>query len=437
MHDDRLRRLLGALDEPATPDSAFADRLYTQLATDLRLEEAARPVRRPLLRWLNPSAEVAAPRAASRRRGPWALVLVGAVLLGVGGFAALATQRTGFSCTSEAIHDVRAALERVHGYTYTVSGTIRFPNDTDQYEIQTEGAYAAPDRARERFRPEGDLPLYNGQLGVSELVQVGSARWFRSEPIVPGGHEWFDDGGRTLDPDLPNLGIHPPDTASFVLDGWSAEAVEFTWVVEADTEQQSADCILHGRRVWSVENGAVQDVTAWVNDQTGLPTRLRHELTGFQLGGAERSRDWRLDYDIVYPDDAPIIVPPAADDIYPVESFDHGLFFPPGRVVLAVEGTAVLGDGGGYLRITASDISEVQSYPGSTALPWNRFMQVRLTYEALRHLGSQEANGQIDWVIDVDDLRYVRWGGPLTIIGGPEPRLGTFAEMTSGAVEEG
>lgn len=433
MDEDRLEGLLRSVDGPVSPRSDFADRLYSQLATDLRL---GAPVERPRGRVLRRRRPVDAPAARPRGGSRWMLVLVGAVLLTLGGFAALSTQRSGLTCDDDAIQEVRSALAAVPAYSYSAVGDYSESGTT--FGVDVEGEFQSPNRVRElhsdpdaaRSKP----PLYGG-----EWLRIGERQWWRraiGDPDLPPWEPVEGDAFRRYS--FSGLAYVyaslPENPALFALAGLADPSPPLTW--SASPSGETADpgiCVLTGVHVPG-SSGAELRVSAWVDEATALPERISWELAGYRLG--EASRDRSLEYRFRY-GQVEGIIPPPEDEVRPEFSLPPGVSLPPDpRLTLSGTGTVTLADAQGeYLRLRVVDIMESPILSSSAALPGHTFLSVRLRYEPLRRLAAGHAEGERDWQFFADDFSIGVYGNPAYIPGGPEPRLPTILAMGTDGIE--
>ncbi len=340
MDDERLERLLRPLDESTEPAPDFADRLYSRLATDLGVGVAVeRPRGRPL-GWRRP-ATATRPRPAARSRGRWTLVLVGAVVVTVGGFVALSSQPTGFTCDEGAIDDVRAAVAAVPGYTYSAQGQYREFNNT--FPVDIEGEFQSPNKVRELHLDEDGAASLQIPYG-GEWLRVGERIWVHYADQPADQLPWtavrgdaFGFGDFLGFPRFLYRSV-PENPALFALDGLVEPAADLEWTA-ASPGSQVSECTLTGTRR-SPQNGALMSVTTWVDPGTALPQRLVWELTGYAPDG---SRDRRLEYEFRYGQTASSISPPPSDRVQPESSLPPGVSFPP-QSEMTLTGT------GEYLR---------------------------------------------------------------------------------------
>lgn len=137
-----------------------------------------------------------------------------------------------------------------------------------------------------------------------------------------------------------------------------------------------------------------------VDLETGLPATVRNELIGFTNTG--ENRDWLVTHTFDY-GQVPAIQAPTPAQVVPTPDF--GDWTPPPRQRIDRQGSAIH-EG---LRVTASDVAELADYEGSTPMPGNVFLKVKLRYEALE--GTRPVWGAAaDWQVMVEGL--APGGGP-------------------------
>jgi hypothetical protein len=325
-------------------------------------------------------------------------------------------------CAPGIIDEVRTALEDVPGYTYDVTGTLSPSLDDADIAVAIDGGFAAPSSVHERYVGQKSIALM-----VGEGKRVGDEAWW--SPLDGGDGEevppsaWIPGAPPKYFVELPNVISLPPNPALFALDGLVDQAPAFDWAVN---RSEAGTCELVGRHVWSERNGAEQMLIVAVDTETALPISIRNTLTGFTDNG--ESRDWNIVHTFDY-GSQPTIEAPTRDQVPPTPDF--GDWTPGPRQIIDREGSATF-EG---LRVTASDVAEVADYEGSTPMPGNVYLQVKLRYEALE--GTRPVVGAGDWMPLIEG--FAPGGGtgpPYHVDGGPE-LLRSDLRFSAGDVMEG
>lgn len=400
MDERRLRDELRTIDRAVRPDDEFAAQLLSRLLVEARLWPAA--------------AVPGARRSLLRRRwlGGLAMALLATGL--VAGAILSQRQNEPLACEPALIEHARAAAGAAPSYRYVVVAQVVVPGlPPRQGTIRIDGAYASPGHVHEVFTT--DVPLL-----VSETLRDGNQVWHKQLSWAGG---WIVGRPYREDVTLPHVDAIPAGPALFALDGLLDRAPGFEWLAAPVGE---GACRLSGRYVWSTRNDARQLLEVDVQLASGLPVSVRNRLEGFVNAGQDL--DWDVRHEFDYSAEAATIPAPGPGEL--AATIDPNLLsFTPRRVIR--EGESAVVDG---VRVTVLEVGEAADYEGSTPMPGNVYVQVKLRYEGVE--GSRPVLGAGDWTATHERCLLCHLARR-SIADGPQPILPSHVNFGAGMVMEG
>lgn len=397
MDEQRLRTELRARDRATRPDERFSDQLFARLATDLQLRPAAQSdVRRS---------------ARSPRRWLAAVALALLTVGSIGMLAFLARQDDHrLACTPELAADAAQRLRDVPGYTYRLEGWLEIPSRIfvggqmlpRRSQIVIEGEVAS-DGAHERYLSGGEhafgAPPYYHRTDAA--IQVADTLWLRNYIGADPDRPWMRVKLVGLDVDDPNLAGSTADRLPRMVEG-PAAAPPATWtVVDEEVVADATICTLRDERHWSAASDAVRTVTLRVNADTALPVSIDETWQGFAT--RDNSVGRQFDVTVAYPDVAPSIVAPPADQVSPnldqMEPSEDELldaWQEPEQTIVAPGEVTIITTDGPYAKVAVTEVVE-RAYEGITAMPGTVFLSFYSRHESLRDRPEEMWAPGSDW----------------------------------------